>query len=136
MANSNKTASKILTETPEQFTKEVELEELQSSTEQPTEQSAPMSPEERANKAYKLVYGEDAEVPIEHKAINTAQDADWFIRSYMGGMFATPNDHLLTQKFSNLEELLGWFDQTYPARADDAVEQAVEVENVETESAA
>ena len=136
MANSNKTASKILTETPEQFTKEVELEELQSSREQLTEQSAPMSPEERANKAYKLVYGEDAEVPIEHKAINTAQGADWFIRSYMGGLFATPNDHPLTQNFSDLEELLEWFDDFYPAQVDDAVEQNAKDESVETESAA
>ncbi|HLO51390.1 MAG TPA: hypothetical protein VK211_23450 [Kamptonema sp.] len=93
--------------------------------EQPTEpqiqkpqppEGQPLPPNERVNAAYKLVYGEGAEIPIRHKSITTAQDADWFIRSYMGGLFATPNDNPLTQRFSNLEELLTWFDRTYPAQ--------------------
>ena len=128
MASYHKSASKVHTETTEQLA-EVESGELSA------KQSAPLSPEERANKVYLLVYGEDAEIPIRDKVINTAQDADWFIRSYMGEMFATPNDHPLTQKFSNLEELLSWFNQAYPAQVDDAVEQSKKHESVETESA-
>lgn len=79
-------------------------------------ESQPLPPNERVNAAYKLVYGEGAEIPIRHESIATAQDADWFIRSYMGGLFAAPNDNPLTQRFSNLEELLTWFDQTYQAQ--------------------
>lgn len=129
MASYHKSVSKIPAETTEQLTEETELGELSA------KQSAPLSPEERANKAYKLVYGEDAEIPIRDKAIETAQDADWFVRSYIGGMFATPNDHPLTQNFSDLEELLAWFDETYPAQVDDAVEQGAKVESVKTEDA-
>lgn len=77
----------------------------------------PLPPNERVNAAYKLVYGENAEIPIQHESIATEQDADWHIRSYMGGLFATPNDHPLTQKFNNLEELLEWFNKTYPVSA-------------------
>jgi hypothetical protein len=98
----------------------------QTTPEQPTESQIqkPMPPEgqrlppnERVNAAYKLVYGENAEIPIQHESIATDQDADWHIRSYMGGLFATPNDHPLTQKFNDLEELLEWFNETYPAAA-------------------
>ena len=94
---------------------------------QPTESQIqkPMPPEgqrlppnERVNAAYKLVYGENAEIPIQHELIATDQDADWHIRSYMGGLFATPNDHPLTQKFNDLEELLEWFNKTYPVLAE------------------
>jgi hypothetical protein len=77
----------------------------------------PLPPNERVNAAYKLVYGENAEIPIQHESIITDQDADWHIRSYMGGLFATPNDHPLTQKFNNLEKLLEWFNETYPVQA-------------------
>lgn len=129
MASYHKSVSKIPAETAEQLTEESELGELSA------KQSTPLSPEERANKAYKLVYGENAEIPIRDKAVETAQDADWFVRSYMGGMFATPNDHPLVQKFSNLEELLTWFDETYPAQVDDAVERGAKVESVKTEDA-
>ena len=128
MASYHKSVSKIPAETTEQLTEETELGELSA------KQSTPLSPEERANKAYKLVYGEDAEIPIRDKAVETAQDADWFVRSYIGEMFAAPNNHPLTQKFSNLEELLTWFDETYPAQVDGAVEQDTKVENVEAES--
>lgn len=129
MADSSKSESKVPTETTEQSTEKVELDELS------TKQSAPLSPEERANKAYRLVWGEKAESPIRDKSINTAQDADWFVRSYLGVLFATPNDHPLTQKFSNVDELLVWFDQTYPAQVDDAVEKSAEDKSAETESA-
>lgn len=130
MTNPKKSASELPTETTEQLTKEVELDELS------TKQSTPLSPEERANKAYILVYGENAEIPIEHESISTAQKADWFIRSYLGRLFATPNDNPLTQTFGDFLKLLVWFDQTYPAQVDDAVEKGSEDESAETESAA
>lgn len=124
MANSSKSESKVPTETTEQSTKEVKSDELS------TKQSPPLSPEERANKAYVLVYGEDAEIPIEHKSIDTAQQADWFIRSHLGRLFATPNDNPLTEKFKNLEKLLVAFDQAYPAQVDDvAVNESAETES-------
>ncbi len=126
MASSKKPTSETLTESAEQLTEESELGELSA------KQSAPLSPEERANKAYVLVYGEDAKIPTEHKSIRTAQDADWFIRSYLGRLFATPNDNPLTEKFKNLEELLVGFDQAYPAQVDDAVEPSVQDESAET----
>ncbi|MEG4406449.1 hypothetical protein [Microcoleus sp. MON2_D5] len=95
--------------------------------EQPTEsqiqkpmppEGQPLPPNERVNAAYKLVYGENAEIPIKHESIVTEQDADWHIRSYMGGLFATPNQHPMTQQFNNLEELLDWFNKTYPVAAE------------------
>ncbi|MEG4149602.1 hypothetical protein [Microcoleus sp. Pol12B5] len=73
-----------------------------------------LSPNERVNAAYKLVYGEGAEIPIRHESIDNERDADWFVRSYMGILFATRNDNPLSQKFSNLDELLTWFYQVYP----------------------
>ncbi len=73
-----------------------------------------LSPNERVNAAYKLVYGKNAEIPIRHESIDNERDADWFVRSYMGILFATRNDNPLTQKFSNLDELLAWFYQVYP----------------------
>jgi hypothetical protein len=118
MANSNKAASKVHTETTEQLTEQVESEELS------TKQSAPLSPEERANKAYILIYGENAELPIGHRSINTTQDADWFVRSYMGRLFAKPSDHPMTKQFNNLEELLTWFNETYPAQESEKVTEA------------
>lgn len=100
---------------PEEVPQSDQPTESQIQKPQPPE-GQPLAPNERVNAAYKLVYGDDAEIPIKHESIATAQDADWFIRSYMGGLFATPNDNPLTQKFSNLEELLTWFDQNYPAQ--------------------
>jgi|GEM_PF-6519160 len=91
--------------------------------EQPTEsqiqkpkppEGQPLPPNERVDAAYKLVYGEDAEVPTRHESIVTPEAAEWQIRYYMGGLFAVPNDHPLTQRFSNVDELLTWFDQAYP----------------------
>lgn len=91
--------------------------------EQPTEsqtqkpqppQGQPLPPNQRVDAAYKLVYGESAEVPTKHEAIVTPESAEWQIRYYMGGLFAVPNNHLLTQKFSSVDELLTWFDQAYP----------------------
>lgn len=86
--------------------------EPQSQTPKPPEGQL-LSPSERVNAAYKLVYGKNAEIPIRHESIDNEQDADWFVRSYMGILFATPNDNPLTQKFSNLDELLTWFYQVY-----------------------
>ena len=85
-------------------------EQPQSSTELVT----PLSLIGRADKAYDLVYGDDGDNVIRHGAINTAESADWYVRSYMGGLFATPNDNPLRQRFSNLDELLVWFNATYP----------------------
>lgn len=73
-----------------------------------------LSPNERVNAAYKLVYGKNAEIPIRHESIDNERDADWFVRSYLGILFATQNDNPLSQKFSNLDELLTWFYQVYP----------------------
>ena len=74
----------------------------------------PLSPIGRANKAYDLVYGDDGDNVIRHGAINTAESADWYVRSYMGGLFASHTDNPLRQRFSNLDELLVWFNATYP----------------------
>ena len=92
-------------------------EQPQSSTEPVT----PLSPIGRADKAYELVHGDDGDNVIRHGAIDIAESADWYVRSYMGGLFATPNDNPLRQKFDNLEQLLVWFDTTYPL-ADEASE--------------
>lgn len=131
MNRPTKTASNIMQpESLEEPTEQPNPKEAPQS-EQPTEpqiqkplltEGQPLPPNERVNAAYKLVYGEGAEIPIKHKSITTAQDADWFIRSYMGGLFATSNDNLLTKKFSNLEELLTWFDQTYPTQQEEPQE--------------
>jgi len=89
-------------------TEEVEPEE-QSQQER---QSLP--PSQRVDVAYKLIYGEDAEVPSQHESIITSEASEWQIRHYMGGLFATPSNHLLTQRFSNVDEFLVWFNQAYP----------------------
>ena len=94
MANLSNTGSKIDIETAKPVT--------------------PLSPIGRADKAYELVHGDDGDNVIRHGAIDTAESADWYVRSYMGGLFATPNDNPLRQRFSNLDELLTWFDKTYP----------------------
>ena len=73
-----------------------------------------LSPNQRVDAAYKLVYGENGEVPTRHESIVTAEAAEWQIRYYMGGLFAEPNDHPLAQKFSNVDELLTWFNEAYP----------------------
>ena len=122
MTKTTKTTSQITQPETKESNPEA-LKQREPHPEQPTEPQIqkpqlpgcqPLPPNERVNAAYKLVYGEGAEIPIRHQSIATAQDADWFIRSYMGRLFATPNDNPLTQRFSNLEELLTWFDQTYP----------------------
>ena len=87
----------------------------------PAEPVTPLSPIGRADKAYDLVHGDDGDSELRHGAIDTAESADWYVRSYMGGLFATPNDNPLTQKFDNLEQLLTWFDKTYPI--DDSIEK-------------
>lgn len=89
--------------------------EFQVQKPQPSE-GQPLPPNQRVDAAYKLVYGEDAEVPTRHESIVTPEAAEWQIRYYMGGLFAEPNDHPLTQKFSNVDELLAWFNQTYPVQ--------------------
>lgn len=76
-------------------------------------ESRPLPSNERINAAYKLVYGENAKMPPKDEAIAQPDD-EWFIRSFFGALFATPNDNPLTQKFSNLDELLTWFYQAYP----------------------
>ena len=118
MANLSNTGSKINIETAEPVT--------------------PLSPIGRADKAYELVHGDDGDNVIRHGAIdtaesadwyvrsyhgaiNTAESADWYVRSYMGTLFASPTDNPLRQRFSNLDELLIWFDTTYPL-ADEASE--------------
>ena len=105
------------TDTAPKTTNKESPEQPQSSAESVT----PLSPIGRANKAYDLVHGDDGNNVIRHGAIDTAESADWYVRSYMGGLFATPNDNPLRQRFSNLDELLIWFDATYPL-ADEASE--------------
>ena len=85
-------------------------EQPQSSAEPVT----PLSPIGRADKAYELVHGNDGDSELRHGAINTAESADWYVRSYMGTLFASPTDNPLRQQFSNLDELLIWFNATYP----------------------
>ena len=94
MTNLSDTGSKIDIETAESVT--------------------PLSPIGRADKAYELVHGYDGDSEIRHGAINTADSADWYVRSYMGTLFALPNNNPLRQRFSNLDELLAWFNTTYP----------------------
>lgn len=89
--------------------------ESQTQKPQPPE-GQPLPHSQRVDAAYKLVYGEAAEVPTRHESIVTPEAAEWQIRYYMGGLFAVPNDHPLTQKFSSVDELLTWFDQTYPVQ--------------------
>ena len=87
------------------------------SPEQPqfsAEPVTPLSPIGRADKAYELVHGNDGDSELRHGAIDTAESADWYVRSYMGTLFASPTDNPLRQRFSNLDELLIWFDATYP----------------------
>lgn len=94
------------------------------SPEQPqfsSEPVTPLSPIGRADKAYELVHGDDGDSELRHGAINTAESADWYVRSYMGTLFASPTNNPLRQRFSNLDELLVWFDATYPL-ADEASE--------------
>ena len=85
-------------------------EQPQSSAEPVT----PLSPIGRADKAYELVHGDDGDSELRHGAIDTAESADWYVRSYMGTLFASPTDNPLRQRFSNLDELLVWFNATYP----------------------
>ena len=92
-------------------------EQPQSSTEPVT----PLSLIERVDKAYELVHGDDGDSELRHGAIDTAESADWYVRSYMGTLFASPTDNPLRQRFSNLNELLAWFNTTYPL-ADEASE--------------
>lgn len=94
MANLSNAGSKIDIETAESVT--------------------PLSPIGRVNKAYNLVHGDDGNNVIRHGAIDTADSADWYVRSYMGTLFASPNNNPLRQRFSNLDELLAWFNTTYP----------------------
>ena len=79
-----------------------------------TESVTPLSPIERADKAYELVHGDDGDSELRHGAINTAESADWYVRSYMGTLFASPTNNPLRKRFSNLDELLVWFNATYP----------------------
>lgn len=127
MTKTTKTTSQITQPETKESNPEA-LKQREPHPEQPTEsqiqkpqlsEGQPLSPNERVNVAYRLVYGENAEILIGHEAIVTAQDADWFVRSYIGGLFATPNDNPLTQKFDNLEQFLTWFDETYPV--DDSI---------------
>ena len=74
----------------------------------------PLSPIGRVNKAYDLVHGDDGNNVIRHGEIDTAENADWYVRSYMGTLFASPTNNPLRQRFSNLDELLTWFNTTYP----------------------
>ena len=74
----------------------------------------PLSPIGRADKAYELVHGDDGDNVIRHGAIDTAESADWYVRSYMGTLFASPTNNSLRQRFSNLDELFVWLDATYP----------------------
>ena len=75
-----------------------------------------LEPSERATLACKLTFGENAEIPETHNSIKTPEQSDWFIRSYFGKLFAQKNDNPLTEKFGNLENLLKWFDETYPLK--------------------
>ena len=94
MGNLSNTGSKIDIETAEPVT--------------------PLSPIKRADKAYELVHGDDGDSELRHGAIDTAESADWYVRSYMSGLFASHTDNPLRQRFSNLDELLVWFNATYP----------------------
>lgn len=82
----------------------------------------PLPPSQRVDAAYKLVYGEDSEVPTRHESIVTPEAAEWQIRYYMGGLFAVPNDHPLTRRFSDVDEVLTWFDQAYPPQQEEQSE--------------
>ena len=98
------------TDTMPKTTNKENSEQPQSSAELVT----PLSPIGRANKAYDLVHGDDGDSELRHGAIDTAESADWYVRSYMGGLFASHTDNPLRQRFSNLDELLVWFNATYP----------------------
>ena len=98
------------TDTMSKTTNKESPEQSQSSAEPVT----PLSPIGRANKAYELVHGDDGDNVIRHGAIDTAESANWYVRSYMGTLFASPTNNPLRQRFSNLDELLIWFDATYP----------------------
>jgi len=106
--------SKTTDTTPKTINKE-SPEQPQSSAEPVT----PLSPIGRADKAYELVHGDDGDSELRHGAINTAESADWYVRSYMETLFASPTNNPLRQRFSNLDELLVWFNATYPL-ADEA----------------
>ena len=87
------------------------------SSEQPQSSAEPVTPLSligRADKAYELVHGDDGDNVIRHGAIDTAESADWYVRSYIGTLFASPTDNPLRQRFSNLNELLECFNTTYP----------------------
>ena len=94
MTNLSKTGSKIDIETAESVT--------------------PLSLIGRVNKAYDLIHGNSGNNVIRHGVIDTADSADWYVRSYMRTLFASPNNNPLRQRFSNLDEILAWFDATYP----------------------
>ena len=98
------------TDTMSKTTNKESLEQSQSSAEPVT----PLSLIGRVNKAYDLVHGDDGNNVIRHGAIDTAENADWYVRSYMGTLFASPTNNPLRQRFSNLNELLTWFNTTYP----------------------
>ena len=98
------------TDTMPKTTNTENSEQPQSSAELVT----PLSPIGRANKAYDLVHGDDGDSELRHGAIDTAESADWYVRSYMGGLFASHTDNPLRQRFSNLDEPLVWFNATYP----------------------
>ena len=87
----------------------------------PSERVTPLSPIGRADKAYELVHGDDGDNVIRHGAIDTAESADWYVRLYMGTLFASPTNNPLRQRFSNLDKFLTWFDKTYPI--DDSIEK-------------
>ena len=116
-ANYRKTIMSKTTDIMPKTTNKESPEQPQSLTESVT----PLSPIGRADKAYELVYGDDGDNVIRHGAIDTAESANWYVRSYIGTLFASPTDNPLRQRFSNLDELLTWFNATYPL-ADEASE--------------
>jgi len=51
----------------------------------PSQQSiAELTPKQRADLAYKIAYGENAEPRVKHYLIKTPRDADWFVCGYLG----------------------------------------------------
>lgn len=63
---------------PEEMPQSDQLTESQTQKPQPPE-GQPLPLNKRVNAAYKLVYGENAEIPIRHESIDNEQDADWFV---------------------------------------------------------
>lgn len=72
----------------------------------------------RANIAYKLVYGVDKPMPVFYTKNNSSEECESLVIKYFTELFTNENVSPLPvmQQFNCLEKVLNWFNERYPLK--------------------